>query len=71
MYTGMCQRIRPSYLSSMRHVGYFRHLLVRKAVKTGEILVDLVTASDTAELGIDPTKQFLKSRHLRQYGWRK
>lgn len=44
----------------MRHVGYFRHLLVRKAVKTGEILVDLVTASDTAELGIDPTEAVSK-----------
>lgn len=29
----------------MRHTGYFRHLLVRKAVKTGEILLDLVTTS--------------------------
>ena len=29
----------------LRHTGYLRHLLVRKAVKTGEILVDLVTAS--------------------------
>lgn len=27
------------------HVGFLRHLLVRKAVKTGEILVDLVTSS--------------------------
>lgn len=30
----------------MRHDGYLRHLLVRKAVKTGEILVDLVTTSN-------------------------
>lgn len=29
----------------MRHEGYFRHLLVRKAAKTGEILVDLITTS--------------------------
>lgn len=29
----------------MRHTGYLRHLLVRKAVKTGQILVDLVTTS--------------------------
>ena len=28
----------------MRHTGYLRHLLVRKGEKTGEILVDLVTA---------------------------
>ncbi len=29
----------------MRHEGYLRHLLVRKAAKTGEILVDLVTTT--------------------------
>ena len=29
----------------LRHTGYLRHLLVRKAVKTGQILIDLVTAS--------------------------
>lgn len=33
-----------SYYHRMRHTGYLRHLLVRKAVKTGEILIDLVTA---------------------------
>ncbi len=32
----------------LRHTGYLRHLLVRKAVKTGEILIDLVTASANA-----------------------
>lgn len=32
------------YYHRMRHTGYLRHLLVRKAVKTGEILIDLVTA---------------------------
>ena len=30
----------------MRHTGFFRHLLVRKAVRTGEILIDLVTTSE-------------------------
>ena len=29
----------------MHHEGYLRHLLVRKAVKTGEILADLITTS--------------------------
>lgn len=33
------------YYHRMRHTGFFRHLLVRKAVKTGEILVDLVTTT--------------------------
>lgn len=33
------------YYHKLTHEGYLRHLLVRKAVKTGEILVDLVTSS--------------------------
>lgn len=35
--------IRASYYHRMRHEGFLRHLLVRKAVKTGELLIDLVT----------------------------
>ena len=34
-----------SFYHKLRHEGYLRHLLVRKAVKTGEILVDLVTTT--------------------------
>jgi 23S rRNA (uracil-5-)-methyltransferase RumA len=37
-----------SFYHRLRHTGYLRHLLVRKAVKTGEILVDLVTATADA-----------------------
>ena len=33
------------YYHRMRHEGFWRHLLVRKAVKTGEILIALVTTS--------------------------
>ena len=36
--------------------GYLRHLLVRKAAKTGEILVDLVTSSDACFLQKDATE---------------
>ena len=35
----------------LRHTGYLRHLLVRKAANTGEILVDLITT--TQRLGED------------------
>ncbi len=35
------------YYHKMQHTGALRHLLVRKAVKTGEIMVDLVTTSDS------------------------
>ncbi len=33
------------FYKKLAHTGYLRHLLVRRAVKTGEILVDLVTSS--------------------------
>ena len=33
------------YYHKMRHIGYLRHLLVRKAARTGEILIDLVTTT--------------------------
>lgn len=34
------------FYHKMRHTGYLRHLLIRRGIKTGEILVDLVTSSD-------------------------
>ena len=46
-----------SYHKKMQHTGYLRHLLVRKAVKTGEILIDLVTTTQPIE-GAD-TKELL------------
>ena len=36
-----------SYYKKMQHTGYLRHLLVRRAIKTGEILVDLITTTQT------------------------
>lgn len=36
------------FYHKMRHTGYLRHLLVRKAAKTGEILTDLVTTTQAA-----------------------
>jgi len=40
-----------SYLHKLTHLGYLRHLLVRKAIKTGEMLVNIVTTSQ--EEGIE------------------
>lgn len=37
------------YFHKKSHTGYLRHLLVRRAVKTGEILVDLVSSTQTVE----------------------
>lgn len=36
-----------SFYHRLRHTGYLRHLLVRKAAKTGEILIALVTTTQT------------------------
>jgi len=42
------QQKNTPYYHKMRHTGYLRHLLVRKAARTGEILIDLVTTSQIA-----------------------
>ena len=34
-----------TFYHRLRHTGYLRHLLVRKAAKTGEILIDLITTT--------------------------
>lgn len=39
-----------SFYKKLRHEGYLRHLLVRRAVKTGEILTALVTSGQVLEL---------------------
>lgn len=52
------ERQTPFY-KKLKHVGYLRHLLVRKAVRTGEILVDLVTTSQTDMLQMEEA-QLLK-----------
>ena len=49
-----CRKKELPYYHKMTHEGYLRHLLVRKAVKTQQILVDVVTTTqiefDMAEL---------------------
>lgn len=40
-----CTEQGMSHYHRIRHTGYLRHLLVRKAIKTGEILIALVTTS--------------------------
>ncbi len=46
---GVCQKYNLGFYHKMTHVGYLRHLLVRKAAHTGELLVDLVTSSQAPE----------------------
>lgn len=53
------------YFHKMTHEGYLRHLLVRKAVKTGQILVDIVT---TTQLDFDMSEITEKLRNLQLDG---
>ena len=47
----------------MSHEGYLRHLLVRRAQKTGEILVNLVTTSQS-DMPMEPLKERLLALSL-------
>ena len=49
----------------MRHEGYLRHLLVRKAVKTEEILIDLITTTQEIR-----TEEGSVDEQLLLDGWR-
>ncbi len=44
-----CKEKNLTYYHKMRHTGYLRHLLVRRAVKTGELTVHLVTTSEDCD----------------------
>lgn len=47
-----------SYYRKMQHEGYLRHLLLRRSVTTGEILVHIITTSQE-EHDLEPLKQQL------------
>lgn len=55
-----------SFYHRLRHEGYLRHLLVRKAAGTGEILIALVTSSqpDPAALKIEGWKEGILKENL-------
>ena len=58
-----------SYHKKMQHTGYLRHLLVRRAVKTGEILVALVTSGQTENLGVTEAHTTSVSEKELLEGW--
>lgn len=62
------------YYHKLRHTGYLRHLLVRKAVKTGEILADLVTTTQREWISAGETAQNAEMADRREKqildGWR-
>lgn len=54
----VCKEYGLSFYHKMTHIGYLRHLLVRKAAHTGEMLVDLVTSSQAPEKEREFLKEF-------------
>lgn len=57
------QKQKVSYYKKMQHVGYLRHLLLRRGDKTGEILVNLVTTTQE-EHEMEPLVQKLLALDL-------
>ena len=53
-----CREMGETYYHKMSHEGYLRHLVVRRAEKTGEILVNLVTTSQS-NMPMEPLKERL------------
>lgn len=52
-----------SFFHRLSHQGYLRHLLVRKAAKTGEILIALITTTQEA-VNLEAYKEMLLALHL-------
>lgn len=52
-----------SYYKKMQHVGYLRHLLLRRGVTSGEILVHIITTSQE-EHDLEPLKEALLNLSL-------
>lgn len=52
------------YYHKLRHTGFWRHLLVRKGLKTGEVLVAVVTSSQAQ------VNMMELAEHLKALVWR-
>ena len=57
---------KTSFYHRLRHTGFLRHLLVRKASKTGEILVALVTTSQHPD-GVSPVYESVSKELVQGY----
>ena len=55
-----CRENQLSFYHKLRHTGYLRHLLVRKAQKTGEILIALITTTQEAHDFSNLTNQLVQ-----------
>ncbi len=55
---GLAKEYGLSYMHKITHRGYLRHLLIRRATMTGEILINLITSSQWTD-GIITEKEFM------------
>lgn len=57
----LCRRYGLPYTHKLSHEGYLRHLLIRRAATTGEILVNLITTSqwNASKFGFISQQEFL------------
>ncbi len=61
------QGVPVGFYHRLRHVGYLRHLLVRKAAKTGEILIALVTTTQFpagCETGVQMSEEQMSEEQM-------
>lgn len=57
----LCKAKELTYFHRVIHTGYLRHLLIRRAEKTGDILINLITTSQWVEKGKeDKEEKFLE-----------
>ncbi len=60
----ICRRMKLTYCHKLSHEGYLRHLVVRRAATTGEILVNLVTTSQNGGVDEEMLYEAVKNRLL-------
>ena len=58
-----------TYVNKHTHTGYLRYLIIRRAVNTGDILVDLVTSSQSPYAGVKelPSEQLSEDAILKEF----
>lgn len=66
----LCKKYKLTFYHRMSHIGYLRHLLIRRAEKTGEILINLVTTSQALQVSeqLQTEKIFDKEKSVLEDG---
>ena len=53
-----CTEMGMDYYHKLSHLGYLRHLLIRKAVKTGELLINIITSTQDGSIKVSENDTF-------------